>query len=668
MSGTASTVCHTTIKTNRNKNTRGYRAEQANPGKEMCMNHQNNFLSLPETIRENCRFCCWRKEHRNGTDTKVPYTPTSGNRAKSNDVKTFCSFEQALTAYNNSQNTKHPYSGLGICVDGNIGAIDIDHCLDADGNLNDVATAVLGAFKDCYFEVSPSGTGLRGFFRLSQDFEYDTAVYYTKNSRYGLEIYLPGYTSRFVTVTGNTYREGNVSSDMDALQLILDTFMLRAVSSDSVDTSNTDRPQMPHSFLSDEQVLAKAYASANGALFKDLYEGNWQEHADKYPSQSEADMAFAAMLAFWCGCDFEQMNRIFESSGLYREKWDRAQSGSTYGAITLANAIKRCTETYCPFTSAADEFAVLDEDEAGEDAVEASKRQDQIDTILSSEITIDAALSPQLLSLAAWAYLHDKTYTVSILDKKRSTNNGQRPKYYVEGSHEAIIDKDVFMRVQSEIARRANLNPDGKRRVYNSKYALSGMVFCGHCGDIYRRVKWNNRGCKSTVWRCVSRVLKKDVDFDCPARMVREEVLQGAIVTAVNDAYARKNIVTAGLKQNIESTVFGDLEERLAMADKELADLQAQMIAVSGDEAAIDALGEQIDGLRAECQSILAEAADRGDLQECMNDMIRFLDKMPQAITEYSDTITRRLVEKITIYDKKIVVELKSGLQMEVEA
>ena len=109
-------------------------------------------------------------------------------------------------------------------------------------------------------------------------------------------------------------------------------------------------------------------------------------------------------------------------------------------------------------------------------------------------------------------------------------------------------------------------------------------------------------------------------------------------------------------------------EERLAMADKELADLQAQMIAVSGDEAAIDALGEQIDGLRAERQSILAEAADRGDLQERMNDMIRFLDKIPQAITEYSDTITRRLVEKITIYDKKIVVELKSGLQMEVEA
>lgn len=171
------------------------------------------------------------------------------------------------------------------------------------------------------------------------------------------------------------------------------------------------------------------------------------------------------------------------------------------------------------------------------------------------------------------------------------------------------------MKVKAEIAHRANLNPDVERRVYSSKYALSGMVFCGHCGDIYRRVKWNNRGFKSTILRCVSRVLKKDVDFDCLARTVREEVLQGAIVTAANDAYARKNVVMALLKQNIESTVFGDLEERLAMADKELA-----------------------------------------DLQELMNDMIRFLDEMPRMLTEYSDAITRRLLEKIMIYDEKIVL------------
>ena len=50
--------------------------------------------------------------------------------------------------------------------------------------------------------------------------------------------------------------------------------------------------------------------------------------------------------------------------------------------------------------------------------------------------------------------LLQKTYTASVLEKKRVSNNGFAPKYYVEGSHDAIIDKDVFLRVQAEIARR----------------------------------------------------------------------------------------------------------------------------------------------------------------------------------------------------------------------
>lgn len=241
------------------------------------------------------------------------------------------------------------------------------------------------------------------------------------------------------------------------------------------------------------------------------------------------------------------------------------------------------------------------------------------------------------------------------------------PKYYEEGSHEAIIDRDVFMKVKAEIARRGNLNPDGKRRVYSSKYALSGMVFCGHCGDIYRRVKWNNRGCKSTVWRCVSRVLKGKMDFDCPARTVKEEVLQGAIVTAVNDAYARRNTVISLLKTNIQETVFDDLEARIGAIDEQLAELQQQMIDNSGDNALVEELGLQMDDLRGDRQDILAEAAERTDLQARMNDMIAFLEEMSATVTECSEALTRRLVDRITIFDEKIVVELKSGLQMEVE-
>lgn len=193
------------------------------------------------------------------------------------------------------------------------------------------------------------------------------------------------------------------------------------------------------------------------------------------------------------------------------------------------------------------------------------------------------------------------------------------------------------------------------------------MVFCGHCGDIYRRVKWNNRGCKSKVWRCVSRVLKCQVDFDCPARTVKEEVLQGAIVTAVNDAYARKNAVISLLKTNIQETVFDDLEARIEAVDAQLAELQQQMIDHSGDYALADELGLQADDLRGSRQDILDEVAERTDLQARMNDVIAFLEEMPAAVTEYSKALARRLVDRITIFDEKIVVELKSGLTMEVE-
>ena len=133
------------------------------------------------------------------------------------------------------------------------------------------------------------------------------------------------------------------------------------------------------------------------------------------------------------------------------------------------------------------------------------------------------------------------------------------------------------------------------------------------------------------------------MDFDCPARTVKEEVLQGAIVTAVNDAYARRNAVISLLKTNIQETVFDDLEARIAAIDQQLAELQQQMIENCGDNALVEELGLQMDDLRGNRQDILAETAERTDLQARMNDMIAFLEEMPAAVTEYSESLARRL-------------------------
>lgn len=100
-------------------------------------------------------------------------------------------------------------------------------------------------------------------------------------------------------------------------------------------------------FDEDERLLAKA---RKDQLFDDLFAGNWQS---RYKSQSEADIALANKLAFWFGgdvaaMDIDRMDRVFRRSGLFREKWDRPQSGSTYGFLTLEKAAAECRQTYNP--------------------------------------------------------------------------------------------------------------------------------------------------------------------------------------------------------------------------------------------------------------------------------------------------------------------------------
>lgn len=263
--------------------------------------------------------------------------------------------------------------------------------------------------------------------------------------------------------------------------------------------------------------------------------------------------------------------------------------------------------------------------------------------------------------------LLQKTYTVSILDKKRSVNNGQMPKYYVEGSHEAIIDKDVFLRVQAEMARRANLLVDGKKRVYSSKYALSSVVRCGHCGDIYRRIRWNNRGCKSTVWRCVTRVLKGQYQEDCPARTVKEERLHSVVVSAVNDAYSKKDAVIPLLMENIRTVLDCGLDEKLAAIDEQIGILQADLVDNDHTDIEAEEIGNQLADLREERQNVLTDKALKQDQQERMKEMAEFIGSLPEAITEYQEELVRRLIEKITVWDEKFVVEFKSGIEIEVE-
>ena len=60
-------------------------------------------------------------------------------------------------------------------------------------------------------------------------------------------------------------------------------------------------------------------------------------------------------------------------------------------------------------------------------------------------------------------------------------------------------------------------------------------------------------------------------------------------------------------------------------------------------------------------------AAMRKDVTDRIEELTFFLDEQVEAVTEYSDALVRRLIERITIYDRMMVIEFTSGLGIEVE-
>lgn len=91
--------------------------------------------------------------------------------------------------------------------------------------------------------------------------------------------------------------------------------------------------------------------------------------------------------------------------------------------------------------------------------------------------------------------LLQKTYRPSLFSDRAVQNDGDLPKYYVEGVLPRIIEPEVFDRVQEELAKRGAKRPTSEKAKtpfgrYSGKYALSALVVCGQCGALYRRVTW----------------------------------------------------------------------------------------------------------------------------------------------------------------------------------
>ncbi len=285
---------------------------------------------IPQELRSVPNWVCWQAipdESRPGKIKKIPINPRTGGQAQSNNPDTWSDFNSAFKASVNFSGVGFMFSGseyFGVDIDGVEDAIEDYQHGDTD---NIISEFIYGL--QSYAEYSQSGHGIHIICRGS----LPPAGRRKKN----VEMYESG---RFFVMTGNPAAEfAEIANCTESIKPLHEKYI-----GGGTEPTTGIMPSVTLN-LSEAEIIKLAGNSKQGEAFRSLYNGQWDK---LYSSQSEADLAFCNMLAFWCRCDEQLMDKLYRSSGLMRPKWDRRQSGSTYGKLTLQKSIRGCNKVYEP--------------------------------------------------------------------------------------------------------------------------------------------------------------------------------------------------------------------------------------------------------------------------------------------------------------------------------
>lgn len=276
----------------------------------------------------------------------------------------------------------------------------------------------------------------------------------------------------------------------------------------------------------------------------------------------------------------------------------------------------------------------------------------------------------------------NKTYITDCISKKVKVNNGERPKYYVENNHPAIIDSVTFGRVQEELSRRI-----GKRKVkqvgtkteqgrYSSKYALTELLVCGECGTPYRRCTWTINGKKKIVWRCISRLdYGKKYCHHSPS--IEESVLHEALSEAILKTAQQNAEVLKALKTHIAMGLDADdtedssldLQVRIAEIDAEfkkmLKSISSDIPIENYDDTKMTALLNEKHMLEQQLEQIATKKTRKEISTSRLNEIHTILEGLKNHPLTYDDMLMRQILECVVVESKEqIKVVFVGGLEV----
>ena len=271
--------------------------------------------------------------------------------------------------------------------------------------------------------------------------------------------------------------------------------------------------------------------------------------------------------------------------------------------------------------------------------------------------------------------LLQKTYRPSLFSDRAMQNDGDLPKYYVEGVLPQILEPEVFDRIQEELAKRGAKRPISEKAKtpfgrYSGKYALSALVVCNKCGALYRRVTWYRKGEKQFMWRCGTRL---DGKANCPdSPTLEESALQSAVMEAISRQYIQKDITLETTMQSIRSVLTPEtadseyaIRTKINELQKERKALIAKALAENDDgkyDFQFARIKQELEGLQAQLEGVQAAQKTQSVDEARMEEIAALLEKFKENGLTFDDVLVRKVVETVRVESaEKLEVTFKDG-------
>ena len=261
--------------------------------------------------------------------------------------------------------------------------------------------------------------------------------------------------------------------------------------------------------------------------------------------------------------------------------------------------------------------------------------------------------------------LTQKNYTPPMLPLRCIRNKGERDKFYISNTHEAIISRNDFETVQQLLADRNNKTVQTRKR-----YLFSQMIICSHCGWTYRRKVQND----VVYWVC-SR--KRISGFDCDSPNLTEEAVKKGFVKAYNKLRTFE-------KEILDKTIadISELQNKRTRGNAEINQIDSEILRLSEQNSRFEnfrskgildeiSFMEQTNRLRGRLTELrnrrlkLLQNCEEESIIENLSHVKEELEENPKALIDFSEEIFRAIIEKIIVEeDGTVSYRLKGGIKL----